>query len=53
MEGKLVLLLYSGLYLIHADEVIKLKELLVQKQTEIEQLQATIVKEKEGNSICG
>ena len=51
MKGKLVLLMYSGLYLIHADEVIKLKHLLVQKQTKIEQLQSTIVKEKEGDNI--
>ena len=51
MEGKLVLLLYSSLYLIHADEAIKVKQLLVQKQTEIEQLQSTIIKEKEGDNI--
>lgn len=51
MEGKLVLLMYSGLYLIHADEVIKVKQLLVQKETEIEQLQSTVVEEK-GDIIC-
>lgn len=50
MEGKLMLLIYSDLYLIHKDEVIKVKQLLVQKQTEMEQLQSTTIKEK-GDSI--
>ena len=51
MEGKLMILMSAGLYLIHTDEVIKVKQLLVQKQTEMEQLQSTIVKEKEGDSV--